>query len=306
MPGKSYRIFDLVVESEIELFGLAACTEADVADVRIKIGKIDVDPVKNAKRDSDLALLEIDGIGRYLVSEGREILLEPAPGAHDRNLRLYLLGSAMGLLLHQRGLLPLHANAVEIEGKAFAFMGPSGSGKSTLAAWFHDRGLRIVADDVCVIGFDQRGHPHANPGLPRLRLWREVLELTGRDPVRFEHAYAGDPEWEKYDVPLSADYVATTPVRLAAIYLLERGDPMAIEPLSGVAAAKALFANTYRGEEVVRSGKPREHWEACMRLVKRLPIFSIRRPWELSQRDAQGRVIIDHVRALLASDGKSH
>ena len=83
-----------------------------------------------------------------------EIVAEPRQGVPDSNVRLFLLGSAMGALLHQRGLLPLHTNAVEVGGRAFAFMGKSGAGKSTLAAWFHDRGFRIVADDVCVVGFD--------------------------------------------------------------------------------------------------------------------------------------------------------
>ena len=80
-----------------------------------------------------------------------------ADNVPDANIRLYLLGSAMGVLLHQRGLLPLHANAVEIDGKAFAFMGASGSGKSTLAAWFHDHGYRIIADDVCAVRFETEG-----------------------------------------------------------------------------------------------------------------------------------------------------
>ena len=60
----------------------------------------------------------------------------------------------MGAALHQRGILPLHANAVEIDHRAVAFMGASGAGKSTLAAWFHDQGYPILADDVCVIRAD--------------------------------------------------------------------------------------------------------------------------------------------------------
>ena len=43
-----------------------------------------------------------------------------APGASSRNVRVFLLGSAFGALLHQRGLLPLHANAVEVDGRAVA------------------------------------------------------------------------------------------------------------------------------------------------------------------------------------------
>ena len=99
------------------------------------------------------------------MRDGNQIVIDAAPDATDRNVRLFLLGSALGALLHQRGLLPLHANAIDLGGGAVAFSGHSGAGKSTIAAWFHDRGHRILADDVCVVGFDQSGRAlvHAVP-----------------------------------------------------------------------------------------------------------------------------------------------
>ena len=97
-------------------------------------------------------------------------------------MRLYLLGSAMGMLLHQRGLFRSTPMPSRSTARRFAFMGHSGAGKSTLAAWFHDEGYRILADDVSVIGFGEGGQPTVRPGLPRLRLWRDALDATGRDP----------------------------------------------------------------------------------------------------------------------------
>ena len=79
------------------------------------------------------------------------------------------------MILHQRSLLPLHANAMVVEGRAIGFMGHPGAGKSTLAAWFHDRGFDVLADDVCVVTPGPDGRPLAHPGIPRLRLWREAL-----------------------------------------------------------------------------------------------------------------------------------
>ena len=139
-----------------------------------------------------------------------EILVEPAVDASDQNVRLYLLGSALGMLLHQRGLLPLHANCVEIDGQAFAFMGRPGAGKSTLAAWFHDRGYRLIADDVSVVGFDQQyERALVYPGVPRLQLWREALEASGRSSSDHPLTWEGDESYEKYDVAVSTDAAAT-------------------------------------------------------------------------------------------------
>ena len=163
-----YSLFGLSVRSEIPLPELFPAEIECEPDVAIRVGTINSDERAPGLHElGDGLLFVATDAGRYRIAGGREIIIEPNAGAPDRNVRLFLLGSAFGALLHQRGLLPLHANAVEIDGKAVAFMGPSGAGKSTLAAWFHDRGHRVIADDVCVVGLDTDGRPYAAPGLPR-------------------------------------------------------------------------------------------------------------------------------------------
>lgn len=279
-----YRLFGLALRSDFPIPELPDAPAAE-PDVRICRGTAD-----------NGSVISIAGIAEFRVADGNCIWVSPAAGASPRNVRLYLLGSAMGLLLHQRGLLPLHANAVDVGGRAFAFMGPSGSGKSTLAAWFHDQGHAVLADDVCVVSFDDKGRPMVNPGLPRLRLWKQALEATGRDSARFDRSYAGDEEWDKFDVPLDPPPAALLTTPLGGVYLLAMGAE-AIERLEGLEAAEALFANTYRGRFVAQAGDPRLHWEACIRLVQSTPIFRVSRPWGLQLMDAQSRRLLDHCRA---------
>ena len=281
-----YRLFGLAVRSDLELPELPASQFDGEPDVTIRRGYGD-----GGSR------IAIDGIAAFTVAEGSIIRVAAARDASPRNVRLYLLGSAMGLLLHQRGLLPLHANAVEVDGRAIAFMGPSGSGKSTLAAWFHDHGYHVVADDVCVIRFLNEG-PFVCPGLPRLRLWKEALEASGRNPAHFSRSYAGDDDWDKFDVPLGAAKVPTGMTPLAAIYLLDSGDESRVEPLEGIAAAEALFANTYRGRFVAAAGEPRLHWEACIRLVRSTPIFRAVRRLGLERMEEEAASLVTHARAL--------
>ena len=199
----------------------------------------------------------------------------------------------MGILLHQRGLLPLHANAVEIDGQAYAFTGASGAGKSTLAAWFHDHGHRIIADDVCAICFDEAGCPSVAPGLPRLRLWREALERSGRNAASFERSYAGDDSWDKFDVPLPKGEAIPEAVPLDGIYVLVKGDVLAFSRLQGIEATEAMFANTYRGGHVPAFGNVGKHWESCIRLARHTPIFQLIRPWGLDR-------LVDDIPALVA------
>jgi len=281
---RDYSLFGLKVRSELELPELFAAEHASSPDVTIAIGK-----VPGSKREAGLhafdgsLTLVIPDVATFRVQDGAFITVEPLSGVPERNIRLYLLGSAFGAVLHQRGLLPLHANAIEIDSRAVAFMGHSGAGKSTLAAWFHDRGHRIIADDVCVVQVNGDGRPRAAPGLPRLRLWLEVLEATGRTSDHYHRSYVGDEQFEKFDVPVSPEVSVDEHLEFAAIYVLEEGDRFAIEPLTGVEAADAVFANTYRGSYVAAAEGQLEHWKACMRLVREVPILRLQRPWGLDR-----------------------
>jgi len=62
-------------------------------------------------------LLRVDNVARYYVSNGDHILIERDPDAADEEILLFLMGSAMGALLHQRNILPLHGSAIEDDGE---------------------------------------------------------------------------------------------------------------------------------------------------------------------------------------------
>jgi hypothetical protein len=57
--------------------------------------------------------LDVPGVARCRVEEGKNISIEPLPGSSPDKVRLFLLGSTMGALLYQRGFIPLHGSAVE-------------------------------------------------------------------------------------------------------------------------------------------------------------------------------------------------
>jgi hypothetical protein len=296
-PASTYRLFGLDLSSEIDLAGLAPAVESGAPDVEIAFGPVPPSDHAGYRATEDGTLLTVAKVGRYLIRDGREILIDPAPGASERNVRLFLLGSAIGALLHQRGLLPLHANAIDIGGRAVAFSGHSGAGKSTIAAWFHDRGHNILADDVCVIGFDEAGRALAYPGIPRLRLWREALEASGRDADSYARSF---DDTDKYDVP-TLNEAGAGPMPLAAIYLLrkaeEAGGEAEIERLKGIEAVETLVSNTYRGGYLSMIGRTREHLSACIRVARAVPVFRAQRLWGFDRFDEQARRLSDHAAA---------
>jgi hypothetical protein len=299
MSSSAYRVFGLSVASEIELPELDLSLESGDPDVVISLGSI---PEQEGEKPGqftvagNVGILNIPGAGRYPRSDGREIVVEPDPTGSERHLRLYLLGSVIGAVLHQKGLLPLHSNAVEVDGRALAFTGPSGAGKSTMAAWFHDNGYNVLADDVCVVTQSEEGVPLAQPGIPRLRLWRDALESSGRDAQDHEHAF---DDADKYNVKTRASETRA-PVPLGAVYVLDEPNSGAREPtitrLTGVDAVDALVANTYRGAYVRVLGETRRHLMQCLELARTVPIFQMERVWGFDAFANQARLIEEHSR----------
>jgi hypothetical protein len=297
--ASTYLLFGLKVRSALPLPELAPVSWEGAPDVVIRADRID-HPASDEGLTAvdDGMLLEIAEAGRYLVRDGSEIVVDPLPGIDPRNVRLFLLGSAFGILLHQRGLLPLHANAVEIQGRAIAFMGASGSGKSTLAAWFYDHGHAILADDVCVVDFDSSGNAQAHAGIPRLRLWLDALHRSGRTSDQLHRSYIErDRELDKFDLPIDEGRPDRT-LPLAAIYLLDRGDEFAISRIRGVEAAEAVMANTYRGSYLAAVNGIEGHVQSSIALVQKVPVFRVVREWNLDQLEPQRRRLHDHALSL--------
>jgi hypothetical protein len=295
-----YTLFGLTVRSAMELPELRP---ADRGAVDVEIGFRDLGAAAAGKEAAGLtmtaggAVLRVPQVGRYLIEQGCRIFVDPEDGVSPRNVRLFLLGSAFGALLHQRGLLPLHANAIVIDGRAVAFTGASGAGKSTLASLFHDRGHRLLSDDVCVVDVDEGGRPIVHAGIPQMRLWRDSLEQSGRAVDDFERVLDGR---DKYSVPTPGSDHAAAP--LGAVYVLKRADEdggrIGIRRLRGAEALKALIANTYRGRYIALLGDARRHWAASLDLVATVPVFELERPWST----ACFAATLDAVEAHLRTD----
>jgi hypothetical protein len=225
-----------------------------------------------------VALLTIAEVGRFLISDGREIVVDPDPGVPASNLRLFLLGSALGILCHQRGLLPLHANAVVARGRAFAFAGPSGAGKSTLAAAFQARGYQLLADDVCMVEQGEAGTALAWPGIPRLKLWADAVRMFGHDDEPLDRVAEGI---DKYHVP-AGRMAQARPIPLRRLYLLcrrEQGGPQGIVRLSGYEAMTAVMAHTYRGLCLEAMGLTERHFRQCAAMLTSVAVYLAPRQW---------------------------
>ena len=220
----AYRLSTLKVVSDIELPELVpwsgACDEPD--QVFFRVGDIPHALTKPGPTDNHSQaiggsryLFTLNNKSKVLIENGRDVVIEPAPGADPTDVRAVLMGPVQAVLWHQRGLLPLHASVVSVNGRAVALAGPSGVGKSTFAAVFSQKKHAVLADDLCIV--DTSDGAVVLPSTPRLRLWRDALEHFGIPLIGLPRALSRN---EKYIVEGRWDEAQEQ--RLAAVILLSR------------------------------------------------------------------------------------
>jgi hypothetical protein len=243
---------------------------------------VEVDPACFAT--SSQYLLCIQGTGRYLVTNGREIVVEPDANAPALDVRAYLLGIIFVVLCQQRGLLPLHASAVSgepINGKqgVVAFLARSGQGKSSLAAHLAQRGFRVVADDICLIDTTRQGTAMVTPAAPWLKLWRNSLQNLGWKAEGLERVFSED---DKYRLPLSS-VLEPEPIR-KLIFLESHESPSAsteIREVPRVEAIPLLMNLTHQAYLLEATGQRDENFRRCGRVLSQARAYRLIRPWGL-------------------------
>ncbi len=277
-----YNTYNLTIQSELALPELGEpidsidgtapqvrITFADLPDKGLEQGK-QIGPFLWAA--PNLLWLQVSQIATFQIRNGNEILIDPEPGIDDDSIRAFLYGSAFGALLHQRGYLVLHGNAIQVGNSCIVCVGPSGAGKSTLAAGFLRRGYRIFADDVVPVDHLCR----VFPGVPRIKLWPDTvqqlqIETDGLRQVR--------PNVKKFSLPL-ASMQESEPLPVRWIYLLEKGavDEVKITPVQGVKRYAPLYQNTYRPSFVNGMGLSSQHLQHCGKLAGEVRLAQVTRP----------------------------
>ena len=246
-------------------------------------------------------LLKVPNGVRFIVRGGEEIIYQRKPDVTDREVALFLLGSAWGALCFQRDLLPLHASAVLIDGRVYAFTGQSGAGKSTLAAALSDRGYDFFADDTVIIDTSAvDGEVLCYAGQKDLKLWNDALELTNAEktvPVRERKPLA-----KFFANPRSAD--AATVGDLASLTILSTSKERAkdgecsIESLKGGTSIAQLADSVYRPNFAIAIWGRKKLYQALGKVIQTVAVSRFHRPMVKSE-FTRG---LDFIDAWLASE----
>jgi hypothetical protein len=221
-------------------------------------------------------LLKFEPIACYLAQNGDKIIIQLGDQVNDVMVRGLLLGAVLSVLMHQRGMLALHASAILSSQGAVLFLGSSGAGKSTLLTAFLERGYRMLSDDVIGLSLDKSGRPLAYPGYPQVKLWDDALTMLGRSTKGLHRLL---PQAEKYVLPADQSFVSD-PAPLYALYALETHDKptLSLIPLEDIEKLSVFINNTYRPLLLSVPALRQHHFHVATVAANRIKVRRLVRP----------------------------
>ena len=280
-----YESFNLKILSQnLELPELNKISESKNYDVLIKEEKInfDIDNKENVYNTNFIKFypnnvtLKVNDICLFKIEGGNKIYWHKLNNSiKEDDIRTFLLGSAIGSLLIQRGFVVLHGNALEKNGKAIVCLGHSGTGKSTIAYSLMKQGWNLLSDDLVAI--NENGI--VVPGIPRIKLWKDVavnfkLNINELKPIR--------NNLKKYSIQGKQIINNRETYPLHALYLLERdfnvdssSNTETIKIKSEKVNLLRLKNQLYRTRFVKGLGKESELFLKLVKLQKKVPVVRL-------------------------------
>ncbi|GAC1647175.1 MAG: hypothetical protein NVS9B15_05630 [Acidobacteriaceae bacterium] len=281
-----YRLGPFLIGSEIPIpeLSLLDVTDPGEPNAWIRLGnapeKID-NVVANESRwwASETEYLQrVPHVARFLVRNGREIIVEPCPEAPPADIRAYLLAPIFGQLCFQSGRYALHASSVRVDDGVVAFLGNSGDGKSTLAAHLERHGFSIISDDTCLLetSTGSASEIRVIPVAPALKLWPSALQHLGASAAGLPRVWSQE---EKFRMRIR-ELNERLPLR--KIIFLEWEEDLAakpvMEPVGGIASISRLLRFMHFEYLMKPTGRQAECFQLCGELLRQAKTYVLRRP----------------------------
>lgn len=272
-----FKCFGFDVKSSLILPGLEL-SEENTSDLIISYGNVnhtktdlheyDLSKYTKAIRhdNGEICLLWQD-IPICTIISGKKIIVNPQTGLGQNFLRSLIFGYGLAILLHQRGLFVLHANAVEMNGGAVLFLGSNGVGKSTTTITLVKNGYNLLSDDMLILNLERDNDPVVLSGLPQIKLWPEVIHKVNENP---EEMFKINLNTEKrYYQNISNFSNESQPIKV--IYLIEEGNETMITDIDSQSSLMALIRGSYCLGLFDRK-ELYENFKDCSKIAKNVPV----------------------------------
>ncbi|MBQ7229309.1 MAG: hypothetical protein IJX04_00205 [Oscillospiraceae bacterium] len=269
-----YKAFGLIIESDFVIAQIPEtdCREADVRIVRSDLSGLSSEECQFLRENAVYA--RVAGVAVFRITNGNLIQVDPEPDCSETRLGVFLMGSSMGAILHQRGCIPLHGSCVTDGQRSILLTGDSGAGKSTLAAEFLRRGWKLITDDVSAL-YDIDGVPTVQSSYPSQKLWQDALDRYERPESDIHSLYFTDSR-EKFGVDVSRFFFDGRAPLSMVVRLLPHAPMCALKPIEGMTKVDQLMRNTYRANMIEQKNLQR-HFQRCVTLSTKIPMAVVTR-----------------------------
>lgn len=310
--AKTYRVFGLILQSDIEVeYLVAAPADAGPADIVVKRvtglarDQHSYDPEFDIRPDGQY--FHWHAIGAYQIVDPGTVLVAPHDGVSDLLASHALMGLVMSVVLELRGLLSLHASGVSVNGQAAIFLGDKGAGKSTTTGAMLAGGHLPITDDLVAVGFPNAeatdAKPMIFPAFSSTKLYPDSIAALGMAQSETDREI--HPTTVKMQKQLGVP-VVTEPVPAAALFVLNRSADathIAATRMSPHLALQSIMRFTFKaryGETKLGRDALVRHMKMCAALVASTPVFSLVIPEDLERLD-EIPAAIEQVLAAAAS-----
>lgn len=205
--------------------------------------------------------IDVKNIARYWVHDGEKVFIKPYDGIDDDSVDVFLQGTVLSALLHQRSMMPLHGNSFEYEGKGVMICGNSGSGKSSVSAAFCRNGAKLISDDLSPLRIEGKD-AIVVPLKGKVKLWNDTLKKLNIENNGFARIR---PAFEKYYIPDFQLFNAEKKLDHIFILSTHNTDEFIVEELSGIAKYNVLRKQIYR--RIYLKGMPKTEKEYFRKLL---------------------------------------
>jgi hypothetical protein len=187
-----------------------------------------------------------DGVEFLIDADGRHIIGRAPSDASLADVACYLTGPVLGFVLRQRGIVALHASAIEMGGHAFLFVGDARSGKSTTAAVLARMGHKVITEDIAALEVDE-DTVSVRAGCTEIALRPDTVAVMYGSPEALPRF---SDTWDKRRLDLTeAGTLAAGSTTIGGVYMLTNRagtrDAPYLEPMSSGEAMAELLANVY-------------------------------------------------------------
>lgn len=293
MEYNFYKIYGLTIKSSIPLHDSIKINNPNFYDVKIDYGKvysennIDTCSIGIFNFSPDNITFKIRDVASYKISNGNTITVDTEGNSCFDEIKKYVLGSSLGMLLLQKNIVAIHGGAVVIDDNAIIISGNIGAGKTTTIANLLNKGYGFLSDDVSAIMKNNNNTYSVQPCVPQQRLCKNTVHILGHNIYDLVQV---DKLKDKYLSPQVNNFVRSEK-KLKAIFYLDTTDASKVtyEEILGAEKFKLIMSNIFRKEFIPNKFIKPPYIKDCLAIAMSTPIYKISRP---KNKDSVNEIIL--------------